>query len=494
MSRTALASLVILACASAAPGQGTQPLRWGIDDEGGIPYYFGAPDDPNARIGFEVDIVDALSRELRRPIERRNSSFKELLNALNIRDFDFAMNGLEITPENVRKARFTRPYFIYQLQLVARIDESRFATLQQCKDLGLKVGTLDGSAAMKLLEAELASGSIGHYDSQETAFDDLRDRAIDAVLFDTPIAVYYAIGDPALEHRKKAYSGLFKFVGQPIAEGYYGIAIRKDDPALAKELDDALGRVIQSGELKRILTKWHLWSPDQYRLYTPLKTAEASTLSLSAGEYVSLLAQAAGMTVLITIAGMALAVALGLPIATARLYGPLPLRWAAIGYVEFFRGIPILLLLYFIYFGLPGVLGSDYKLPALAAAILGFGLNYAAYEAEIYRNGIQSIPLGQWEAGASLGMSPFLTFRRIILPQSVRVILPPMTNDFIALFKDTSVVSVISVVELTKEYQILTNTYGGYLEIGLATAALYLMMSVPLGYLSRRLEKRWGTK
>lgn len=347
---------------------------------------------------------------------------------------------------------------------------------------------------MKLLEAELASGSIGHYDSQETAFDDLRDRAIDAVLFDTPIAVYYAIGDPALEHRKKAYSGLFKFVGQPIAEGYYGIAIRKDDPALAKELDDALGRVIQSGELKRILTKWHLWSPDQYRLYTPLKTAEASTLSLSAGEYVSLLAQAAGMTVLITIAGMALAVALGLPIATARLYGPLPLRWAAIGYVEFFRGIPILLLLYFIYFGLPGVLGSDYKLPALAAAILGFGLNYAAYEAEIYRNGIQSIPLGQWEAGASLGMSPFLTFRRIILPQSVRVILPPMTNDFIALFKDTSVVSVISVVELTKEYQILTNTYGGYLEIGLATAALYLMMSVPLGYLSRRLEKRWGTK
>src|SRR5207237_7242212 len=127
----------------------------------------------------------------------------------------------------------------------------------------------------------------------------------------------------------------------------------------------------------------------------------------------------------------------------------------------------------------------------LTAAIVGFGLQYAAYEAEIYRNGIQAVPIGQWEAGASLGMSPFLTFRRIIFPQSIRVILPPMTNDFIALFKDTSVVSVVSVIELSKQYQMLTKTYGGYLEIGLTTAALYLVMSVPLGYLSRYLEKRW---
>ena len=208
--------------------------------------------------------------------------------------------------------------------------------------------------------------------------------------------------------------------------------------------------------------------------------------------YIGLLLRGAGTTVFITIAGMMLAVAIGLPIATARLYAPGPLRWLAIGYVEFFRGIPVLLLLYFLYFALPDLIGV--KLDPLSAAILGFGLNYAAYEAEIYRGGIQSVPVGQWEAAASLGMSPLLTFRRIILPQSVRVILPPMTNDFIALFKDTSVVSIISVVELSKQYQILTKTYGGFLEIGLTTAVLYLVMSVPLGYLSRHLEQRWGTK
>src|ERR687894_824016 len=94
------------------------------------------------------------------------------------------------------------------------------------------------------------------------------------------------------------------------------------------------------------------------------------------------------------------------------------------------------------------------------------------------------IPRGQWEAAASLGMSGPLTFRRGILP--------PMTNDFVALFKDTSLVSIIAVVELSKQYQILTKSGGDYLQIGLATAALYLVMSVPLGYLSRYLEHRWG--
>jgi polar amino acid transport system substrate-binding protein len=471
--------------------QDKQPLKWGIDDDGGVPYYFGAPDDVKERIGFEVDLIDALAKELRRPIQREHADFAKLLASLERGDIDFAMNGLEITPKNLEKARFTRPYYIYQLQLIARVNDKRFTTLKECHDQGLIVGTLDGSAAAKVLEAHEVRFKI--YDKEGNTFDDLRHGTLDAVLFDMPIAVYYVVSDPQIEHRKKQYTGLFKFVGSPLAEGYYGIAVKKGDDALGNELDEALGRVIQSGELKRILTKWHLWSPDQYRLYTPIQLAEASTASANFLGYFLLLAEAAAMTVFITIAGMALAVALGLPIATARLYGPLPIRWLAVAYVEFFRGIPILLLLYFLYYALPGII-PGLKLNALVAAIVGFGLNYAAYEAEIYRNGIQSIPVGQWEAGASLGMSPLLTFHRIVFPQSIRVILPPMTNDFIALFKDTSIVSVIAVIELTKEYQILTNTYGHYLEIGLMTAGLYLIMSVPLGYVSRYLEKRWGGK
>jgi polar amino acid transport system substrate-binding protein len=212
--------------------------------------------------------------------------------------------------------------------------------------------------------------------------------------------------------------------------------------------------------------------------------------------YFPLLLEGAWVTIYLTVLSMALAVLLGLPIALTRLYAPPPFRWLATGYVEFFRGIPVLLLLYFLYYGLPSVgaslgLGDALKLQADHAAILGLGLNYAAYEAEIYRGGIGSIPAGQWEAAASLGMSSGLTLRRIILPQAIRVILPPMTNDFVGLFKDTSVVSIIAVVELSKQYQIISKSSMKYAEIGLVTAALYLIMSVPLAHLSRYLEKRW---
>lgn len=215
-------------------------------------------------------------------------------------------------------------------------------------------------------------------------------------------------------------------------------------------------------------------------------------------DYFPLLLKGAQMTVLISVVSMLLAIALGLAVALCRLYGPWPLRWLATLYVEFFRGIPVLVLLYFLYFGLPEIarqldLPWTLKMDPLTAAFLGFGLNYAAYEAEIYRAGIGSIPLGQWEAAASLGMSGPLTLRRIILPQAIRVILPPMTNDFVALFKDTSLASVITVVELTKQFQIVAGSPPyPYMEVGMATALLYLVMSVPLGYLSRYLEVRWG--
>ena len=215
-------------------------------------------------------------------------------------------------------------------------------------------------------------------------------------------------------------------------------------------------------------------------------------------KYFPVLLAGAWMTVKLTLLGFALAIAIGLPISTARLYAPAPLRWLATVYVEFFRGIPVLLLLYFLYFSLPevgGMLGLPpnlLKLNAFVVGVIGFGLNYGAYESEIYRAGIASIPIGQWEAAASLGMSPLRTFFRIILPQSIKVILPPMTNDLVAMFKDTSVVSVIAVTEFTKSYETLANDHLQYVEIGLVTMVLYLLMSVPLAQLSRYLERRWG--
>jgi len=492
-----------LGCGRGAPPQDESaalpPLRWGADAEGGAPYIYKDAADPTRNVGFEVDLAAALGEELGRRIEFVQYRFEELVPGLLRGDFDFAMNGIEVTPDRAAAVRFSTPYYVYRLQLVARVDESRFESLEGCRAMGGVVGTLGGTAAERLLDQLHVKKRS--YDGQVEPYRDLELGRVDAVLLDLPIAIYYAQPNPKL-----------KFVGKPMGPGHYAIAMRNEDEALARQFDDALDRLWQSGRLRGIYEKWRIWNEDQEALVragrgsfpgrgqetAPEQVADPSRGQFKFYDYFPLLLEGAWMTIQVSVCSMAVAIAIGLPLALGRRSHVAPLRWLATAYVEFFRGIPVLLLLYFIYYGLPGV--AEYyglragllQLPAFAAAVVGFGLNYGAYEAEIYRAGIGSIPLGQWEAAASLGMSHGLTFRRIILPQAIRVILPPMTNDFIALFKDTSLVSVIAVVELTKQYQVLAKSSLQYAEIGLATAMLYLLMSVPLGYLSRYLERRWG--
>jgi polar amino acid transport system substrate-binding protein len=158
-------------------------------------------------------------------------------------------------------------------------------------------------------------------------------------------------------------------------------------------------------------------------------------------------------------------------------------------YVEVLRGTPLLLQLWVIYFLLPEL---HVRLHPFWAGVLGLALNYSAYEAENYRAGLLAIPKGQMEAALALGMSTWTALRRVVIPQAVRIVIPPVTNDFIALFKDTSVCSVIAVTELTGRYRhLLVDHPHDVLELGLLTALLYLLMSYPLSLVARRLERRF---
>jgi polar amino acid transport system substrate-binding protein len=132
------------------------------------------------------------------------------------------------------------------------------------------------------------------------------------------------------------------------------------------------------------------------------------------------------------------------------------------------------------------------KIPAFWTGIVGLAVNYSAYESEIYRAGLQAIPKGQMEAALSLGMSRVLALRRIVVPQAVRIVIPPVVNDFIALFKDTSVCSVVTIVELTKRFSVLSMSTQATVELMGMTAALYLMMSYPMSIVSRRVERHLG--
>jgi polar amino acid transport system substrate-binding protein len=181
-----------------------------------------------------------------------------------------------------------------------------------------------------------------------------------------------------------------------------------------------------------------------------------------------------------------LAVPIGALLAIGRVYGARPVRAAARLYIELFRGTPVLLQLFVLYYGVAPVV----NLSPVVAAVLGLGLNYGAYEAEVYRAALLAIPRGQSEASRALGLGPAQTLWHVLLPQALRLALPPMTNDFVSLLKDSSLVSVITVIELTKRMTIAAVDLRGWLIPGLLCAALYLALSFPLSELARRLERR----
>jgi polar amino acid transport system substrate-binding protein len=214
----------------------------------------------------------------------------------------------------------------------------------------------------------------------------------------------------------------------------------------------------------------------------------APVVTASVMTYLPALLRAAAVTLGISVAAMLLAVLAGGAIAAGRVYGGPLLRGVLTVYVEVVRGTPVLLQLFVLYYGLSAFI----KLPALLAAIIGLGLNYAAYESEIYRSALLSIPRMQLEAARTLGLSEWQVFRLVRGPQALRVALAPMTNDFVALLKDSSLVSVITVVELTKQTAIYATNVGSWAVPGALCALFYLALSLPLSRLARALEARWS--
>ncbi len=203
-------------------------------------------------------------------------------------------------------------------------------------------------------------------------------------------------------------------------------------------------------------------------------------------EWMPQLLAAAGGTLRMTALAYILGAIAGLAIALARLSRGRLLSAPAILYIEIVRGTPALTQLFLIYFGL-GSIGLAFS--AFEAAVVGLGLNYAAYMAEVYRAGIEAIHRGQREAAQSIGMTQGQAMRHIILPQAIRIILPPMANYAISLLKDTSVASLISAPELMLRARDLSSEYFMPMELYLIAGLMYLAMAYPLSQAVRRLER-----
>ncbi|NDC52741.1 MAG: ABC transporter permease subunit [Planctomycetia bacterium] len=457
-------------------------LVWAADQEGGGPHVFLDPDAPGRLTGFEVELAELLAAELGVKARFQQGQWDRLPLLLG-RSVDCVINGVELLPERQRDYHCSRPYYAYGLQLIAR-RESPLDTVEKLANSGpagrWRVGVLTGSAAEIFLRSrpELAVDVIG-YDGTIDSLEQVQSRVLDAALMDDCIFNFYADRFAAL-----------RAVGRPLGGGYYTVLTARDTPRLSAAIDEGLGKLIADGRLKSLYDRWDLAGRQQIlalRDAAEIPTAGRRTVGRLVVETLPMLLSAAGMTVLLACLAFPLAVALGLGIAVGRLYGPPWLRPAITAFVEVVRGTPLMLQLYAIFFLLPKV---GLALPALVAAVAGLALNYSAYESEIYRAGFKAVPTGQFEAALALGMTKWQALRHVIVPQAVRLVMPPVTNDFIAMFKDTSVCSVITVVELTKRYSVLALSTGRIVELAVVTAILYLAMSWPLALLSRRFEAR----
>jgi polar amino acid transport system substrate-binding protein len=446
-------------------------LTWGGDLQGGAPYVYEDPSGDGSIRGFEVDIARALGRRLGVGARFVQHDWSNLVPALERGDFDIALNGIEDTPARRERVLLSVPYFVFGETLAVR---KKSAGVRSLDDLaGKRVGTLNQTLAHDFLSTRPVEVVL--YEGQQEPYFDLLHERIDAVLLDHVIADRYGCPLPEI-----------RCVPGDALRGVYVIAIAKRTPELKHAIDRALGGMIRDRELEKILRAHGLWDERQRELGVRAESPTKPVVRSFDRPQVKLFLHGALVTVALSIAAFAIALPFGLLLAVARAFGGALTRVSATVYVEVFRGTPVLLQLYVLYFGLAPLV----RLGPFEAAVLGLGLNYAAYEAEVHRGAILSIPRGQTEAGHTLGLAPFQVLRYVLFPQAFRNALPALTNDFVALLKDSSLVSVITVVELTKRMTIAAVELNDWVTPGLACAALYFALSFPLARLALRLERK----
>lgn len=462
-------------------------LIWGGDAAGGAPFVFREGD---ALKGFEVELADLLAKQLSeqfdRPVQARffQGNWDTLPGLLDTQDIHLVLNGYERTPERAGRYALSRPYYQYGLQLMARPD-GKIRSWNDLKTGQYTIGVLGSSAAEFYLQENYPDTVIveAHEDSLQP-MERANRGLIDATLQDDCIAIYYA---------DDARASKLTFIDRPVGSGYYIAMMAAEETRLQQAIDQAITQLLENGELEALYDRWDMngrWQAITLKYPQEGQSKQKPSFWEVTRSSLPKLVRAAGVSVFLAVVSMPIAIVLGILIAIGRLYGPKLFSVVFTIYIEIVRGTPLMLQLYAIFFLLPQL---GFSLPPLVAAIIGLSINYSACEAEIYRSGFQAIPRGQMEAGLSLGMSRSQTIRRIILPQAFRIVIPPVTNDFIALFKETSVCSVITVVELTKQYNILAITTGAIVELAVLTAALYLLMSYPLALFARWAEHHLHT-
>ena len=426
--------------------------------------------------GFDIDLATAVAREMGlRPVFT-NSGFDGIFPALQNGTFDIVLSAVTITPERSATMLFSDPYINAGQLIAVHKDTGGIETPDNLK--GKRIGVQINTTAQ--FDFEKREGvEVVKYDSVALALTDLRNKRIDAVVSDAPVLRYMIL---------QSFQDL-KTVGRQFTDEKLGIVLARESDDLRRAVNAALWRIKDTGEYDRIHQKWFGQVAEDTAAAQGAGGEQPKTFDLGLVRRTwRFFLTGIWLTARLAIISLLLGLPIGLLLALARVQSLRILSVPAALYVEVMRGTPLLVQILFIYFVLPGF---GIFIPAFWSGIIALTLNSAAYIAEIFRAGIQSVEAGQMEAARALGMTHSQAMHRIILPQTFRRVVPPLTNEAIALLKDSSLVYVIGLSELTRTGQELASRYAAPLTIWPMVAIFYLLLTFPLTRLAQYLERRW---
>ncbi|WP_066424007.1 ABC transporter permease subunit [Anabaena sp. 4-3] len=442
--------------------------------------------------GFSIDLMNAIASSTPGAIASsanfqvnyQSLPFDGIIPALQAKTVDAAISSMTITAERAKTVAFSRPYFKAGLAIAIRDNNSDITNFDSLKNkkIAVQIGTTGANKAKTIPGAEIRS-----FDAAPLALQELLNGNVDAVINDAPVTLY-AINTGNLKG--------IKVIEQLLTEEYYGIATAKNSPYLSL-INNGLDTVLKNGTYSQIYQKWFKATPPPLPAKSPYEnqtnTGKPGIFSSIGVIFQALptLLQGALITLQLTIISVVLGLIAGSFIGIVRLSPITSVRFLARVYIDFFRGTPLLVQIFMIYFGIPAIvqeLNFTFTFDRLAAGVIALSLNSAAYIAEIVRAGIQSIEPGQTEAAKSLGLNPILTMRLVIFPQAFRRMLPPLGNEFISLLKDTSLVTVIGVEELFRKGQLIVAANYRPFEVYAAVAIVYLCLTLLSSQAFSRLE------
>ena len=475
--RTPLRSLGLLLAALLVCGLGAATLTSAPANAEGETYTvatdttfapFEFQDKDGKFVGIDMDLIRAIAKDQGFTVDIKPLGFDAALQAVQANQVDGVIAGMSITDERKKVFDFSEPYFEsgIQMAVLKTNDEIRSYADLKGKRVAVKNGT-QGSDFANSIKDQYGFEVVSFADSS-TMFDEVKTGNSQAVFEDYPVLLYGI-----------AQGNGFKTVTPKEDPTGYGFAVNKgQNPELLQKFNAGLNALKESGEYDKIVSAY---------LGEEATTDDNSYLGLIDSTWKVLL-QGLKMTVILTVVSIFFALILGIVFGLFRVSRSIWLRAIGTTFVDIFRGTPLLVQAFFIYFGIPSTLG--FQMSALTAGIITLSLNAGAYMTEIVRGGIQSVDKGQMEASRSLGIGYLPTMRKVILPQAIRTMVPSYINQFVITLKDTSILSVIGIAELTQTGRIIIAGNYQAFKMWLIIGIIYFIVIMTLTKLSDRLEKR----